>query len=518
MAAIAKDALEARREELRQKMPGYNSAAAKDAKDKGAYNQYLKSLGKNIENVLYVVKNHPSFTGVARNVYGGGMIWRQAPHYNSELEGKPFRNADFTHLLNEFRMMFGGEMRSITKEDSKDSIKVAAADNEFDPVKEYLLAKYEEQGWDGKHRIKDMVPHDGTEYSERVLEEQMFAQVLRVFYPGYKWDNVCILYGETGTMKSSMIANIGSIGGLGVKLVKQLPPMAHNERDLTLELHHGVTIEIGEIERFLMGEHLASSHFKDWASKIEDDVTRKYEEYPEVMKRRFVLWGSSNEPEFHTDETSSRRFRVVEVTGMIPEEHLTEEYRDLLWLEAYHRVIIDGERPEYHGWLEEEVKRRGRKNVYDPVGDAVEAWLQNPRCETGSDRRDNPMPHDVTSPYVDISMLSYPFMAQFISELSEKSMRSRRSTSRTDGKKVLAALRRHPCYQEVERKYIEGKQYKVAFELKPEYRFSKEHGMIMLSEHGREIGAEVPEGVNRPTQEVADDYLRDIQRNSPVGR
>ena len=237
----------------------------------------------------------------------------------------------------------------ISKEVAADCFVQAARENVYDPVKEYL-----ENCLKGPSESIDILAttylrpeddlSDGPTIYDQMLKCTLIAAVARVYEPGCKFDNACVLMGKQGAKKSSFWMALG--GDWFSDSLKDI-----NGKDSLMTLHSAWISEFAEIDT--MSTKKETGAVKAFLSQSTDIFRVPYGKTTEKFPRRGIVVGSTNRTEnFLLDDTGSRRFWIIPTTCSIENpiaSHEVKRTRDLIWaaaVRAYkdgHSYILDTE-------------------------------------------------------------------------------------------------------------------------------------------------------------------------------
>ena len=210
--------------------------------------------------------------------------------------------------------------------DVRQCILSAATSAPFHPVREYL----DGLAWDGEPRVREAVfTHFGAEdagergeYHMLAFTKWLLSAVARIYRPGCKADNVLILEGPQGKLKSTSLAALGGEWFMDT-------PFHIGSRDAFLVLQGMWIVELAELDGFTRAE---SSAAKAFFSSPKDRYVPKYIAHPVQVLRSCVFAGTVNLGAYLHDKTGNRRYWPVRV-GKIDLEALVRD-RDQLWAEA----------------------------------------------------------------------------------------------------------------------------------------------------------------------------------------
>lgn len=191
------------------------------------------------------------------------------------------------------------------------------------PIREWLNSLT----WDGEPRC-DMFPvwclgAVDTQLTRELFRRWMISAVARVMQPGCKVDTCLILVGKQGAKKSTALAEL-----TGRQWFSDTPvPMG--SKDAYEQLAGVWVYELAELDSVRRAE---ASAVKAFISAPVDKYRPSYGRNSVSFPRQCVFVGSTNEEEFLSDPTGSRRFWPLAV-GMIDLDRVKAE-RDQLWAEA----------------------------------------------------------------------------------------------------------------------------------------------------------------------------------------
>lgn len=232
-------------------------------------------------------------------------------------------------------------------QDVRDAVEVIADDNPYDPLVEYLdnlpaftpSADYSADssalsGW--LEKVGATPGPDTKMFARRIL----LGLVARAVKPGVKFDYIPVFEGPQGVGKSSLVKAIVSptyyatlFGGLASK-----------DAPMTLRGRWGV--ELAELVAFKKTDNETMKSF----FATDTDVFRPpYARNMVTIPRRTIMFGTTNDAQYLTDHTGSRRYWSIFFARMIDIAWFTQN-RDALFAEALY-FYKQGER--FHDTLEE---------------------------------------------------------------------------------------------------------------------------------------------------------------------
>ena len=290
-----------------------------------------------------------------------------------ELDGKILPDVDHIYLtINDEAEI------DISKDFAIDLSISIAKQNEYDPVREYL---------DRVTSIADpiscqnlaseyfgLADHPLAAYFDRVILRWMIGAVARVYSPGCQFDLALILQGSQGYRKSSFLRTLAG-SAFFCDDVKDLA-----DKDELLKVHEAWISELAEIETAIAGKR-SNGEVKAAITRRTDNIRPPYGRKAVKMPRRSVLCGSTNKPNFFSDETGNRRYCVVPVVAPITSDKLAKlnADRDGLWAYA---VALFRAGTAYHLSPEEELLQAQQNQSYeiaDPWESTLEGYLSGLR-------------------------------------------------------------------------------------------------------------------------------------------
>lgn len=326
-------------------------------------NQNTNTPHYNVDNAIIVLENYSKV---------GDHLWFDEFHskYFTDLdydyttiikEPREINDVDFIDLT---RMMQSElSLVKMTKTIVQDAIMSYANKNRKNEPKDWM----ETLKWDGKHRVKRFF-HEycgaiDTEYTSSVSKNFWVSMVARVFMPGCKADNMVILEGKQGAMKSSALE---VIGGDWYASTSESP----SSKDFFQTLQGTMILEIAELDSFGKADR---NTIKKVLSTAKDRYRPSYGKTAQNFPRRCIFAGTTNEDHYLNDPTGARRFWPVRVTNIHIEA--IRQDREQLFAEAV-SLFNDGEdwyEVPYH--LAKEVQDSRRES--DIWEEEIAKWLDS---------------------------------------------------------------------------------------------------------------------------------------------
>lgn len=327
-----------------------------------------------VDNVVSILLNDDRWSGViALDEFSGLVMKLRAPPF---ARGEVGEWMDIDDARLELWLAETYSLRKLHTDTVNKAVLLVADANRFHAVRDYLRGLK----WDGAPRLKYWLtaymgagkraspkePLMETEYTSAVGTKWLVGAVARVMRPGCKMDNVLILEGEQGRMKSSALQvlfspwftdaqfELGSVDGL--------------------QIIRGMwCVELAELDGFNRAE---ASRSKAFFTRTVDRYRNPYGRKPVNVPRQGVFAGSVNHATYLKDDTGNRRYWPVTI-GEIALDELRAD-RDQLWAEAVHLFEAGTE------WWARAAERELYEEQQDEryIGDAWETrirdWLDKP--------------------------------------------------------------------------------------------------------------------------------------------
>ena len=246
----------------------------------------------------------------------GGEVWHAIPQLVGELS-----DIAETRLRQMVSERFGFDP---TAAHIHDAIKTLATDHCFDPVLDLLDEA--QAAWDGKPRLDAwVVTYLGcadTKLNRAIGRKVLIAGVRRARDPGCKFDNITVLEGDEGLLKSTVIRILA-----GDENFSDQSLLGAHDKEVQ-ELLAGVWMHENAD---LAGMRRADvEHVKAFASRQVDRARPAYGRNTEWRKRRSIEWGTTNNSEYLQSQTGNRRFWPLRVGRVIKIDELTRDRLQLL--------------------------------------------------------------------------------------------------------------------------------------------------------------------------------------------
>lgn len=305
-------------------------------------------------NVLAFVRHHPDYRGRwSLNTMTGSTYFDDRPMADTFVH-------DIRAAIDQTLGFSPG------REDVEAAILASALDRQFHPIQQYLRSV----DWDGTERLsniaRDFFGSDLPIHAE-MARKWMISAVARALDPGCKVDTALMLYGKQGFYKSSFFAILGDPWHAD-------SPIDITNKDSFAQIHAAWIYEFAELENVVHGR--ANSRLKAWLTSTHDMYRAPYARVVERRPRSCVICGTTNQSQFLSDETGSRRYWIIPVAAPIDRDELSR-LRNQLWAEA----VCAYEAGE-SWWLERdaESEREALNDEFmdeDPWQEAIEAHLES---------------------------------------------------------------------------------------------------------------------------------------------
>ena len=182
---------------------------------------------------------------------------------------------------------------------------VVASEHKFNPIKEYL----DSLKWDGIPRVatalSDYFGCEHSEYNEYCFRVFIYGAISRALNPGIKFDYMLTLYGDQGQGKSTFFRYLCSKDEYyqdNLDDFEGKSAFEKTENKWIVEAAEMTYMSKSNIEKI-----------KAYITARKDFVRYAYHKFTTTVYRKFVLIGTTNNPQFLSDKTGNRRFLVVNV-------------------------------------------------------------------------------------------------------------------------------------------------------------------------------------------------------------
>lgn len=251
-----------------------------------------------------------------------------------------------------------------------------AGENTYDPVVTWL----DSLKWDGVDRLTTFCTRYMAEPNAYhwYIRRWLISAVARQYHPGTPVDLTIVLRGAQGWSKDRFWATL--LPNKDWYLEGGVDPGGEGMAAPALILQGKVLINFAEMAKLSKRE---MDQVKDFLTLTTDTFKRPYDRFATVSKRRCVFVGSTNSATPLVDPTGSRRFAIIDLTGLrCPEEcfALLDSERDQVWAQAV-ALYKAGESWRLNE-LERAVQSHENQNyvVEHPLYERVTAWgMTQPR-------------------------------------------------------------------------------------------------------------------------------------------
>lgn len=232
------------------------------------------------------------------------------------------------HALDELYLLVQREYLFKPSKDDFDRIVLAFARRKrFHPVRDYLG----KLAWDGIERIDNWLSvYGGAEddaLTRAVGRIVLIAAIRRIRQPGVKFDEMLVIEGDQGTLKSSAIAALSP----NPEWVTDSLALSAEEKVVIEQTAGKWLAEIGELSGYRKRE---VEHIKAFLSRQVDSARLAFGRLRIDRPRQFVVIGTTNEKNYLIDDTGDRRFWPVRIKRFDVARLAAD--RDQLWAEAAH--------------------------------------------------------------------------------------------------------------------------------------------------------------------------------------
>lgn len=270
-----------------------------------------------LSNLGIIFSQDPRWRTLRLNQLGDQLEWKS----QSWPQGPAMRTETARWLAKHYEVEAGGALIE------EALLGVASATGRaYHPVREYL----ESLKWDEEPRIHRLLTEalggEDLPLHQAYLRRFLISAVARALTPGCKVDTALILVGTQGAKKSTFFKTLFGADWFGDS------PIPIGDKDAAILLRTVWGYEAAEMEDL---SRRTAEAVKQFLSTAADLFRTPFERNATHKPRHSVLCGSTNKPEFLTDETGSRRFWPLTVpkAWTVPIE-LLRGWRDQLWAEA----------------------------------------------------------------------------------------------------------------------------------------------------------------------------------------
>jgi predicted P-loop ATPase len=253
------------------------------------------------------------------------------------------------------------------------AVNLIAHEHAANPIVEYLHGLQ----WDGTRRLsiwlREVFGTPTNSYHRRAGRNMFIALVARAMQPGCQVDEMLVLEGEQGTLKSSVWRTIGG------KYFKELVANSHS-KDFEQQL---LGVWLGEFAELHTLRRAEGARIKQFITNLIDHFRLPWGRRFIDLPRRIVFCGTTNEEtDWINDPTGGRRFIPVKVC-QAPNLEWLREHRDQLFAEA---VCLYKANRKWHVYPLKAVRAEQEMRITeDPWADSIAEYLCGRREVTVSE-------------------------------------------------------------------------------------------------------------------------------------
>lgn len=288
---------------------------------------------KTTENIRIILENDPGLAGrLHLDEFSGSELVTAPLKWDRDRteQERRWTDTDDASLRCYLESAFG----IAGKDKIMDATQVCFKAHAVNKVRDYLEALQ----WDGIPRVDTLlVDYFGVTdnaYTRESTRRMLTGAVMRVFRPGGKYDEMMIIIGPQGTLKSTFLAKLG-----GEWYSDSL--YTFEGKDAAELIQGNWIIEVPELAGMNKSE---LNDVKQFLSKTDDKYRAAYARRVKSEPRRCVFFGTTNDSEFLRDVTGNRRFYPVEINLSRAAKSVARELdteRDQIWAEAV-QLFKDG--------------------------------------------------------------------------------------------------------------------------------------------------------------------------------
>jgi predicted P-loop ATPase len=333
------------------------------------------------ENVFLVLKHHPELAGlVGFDEFAHRVLKLRTTPWGSP-SGEWSTDDDYSlgyWLATQLRLRVRAEATLMA------GVAMAASDNKFHPVREYLDNL---PAWDGIERLpfwlSECLGANETTYTRMVGPWFVMNLVRRIREPGCQADYMIVLEGKQGKRKSTSLRTLVARDEWFADT-----PIRIGDKDALLNLAGKWLYEIAELDSFSRAEITA---VKQYLTSRIDRVREPFARRPTDRARSCCFAGTTNQDEYSKDSTGARRLWPVACDGEIKLDKLAAD-RDQMFAEAIANLAsADPEKRRCWPTRDEEEKylvpEQERREIGDPWYERIASWIDS-RAKFNSERVD----------------------------------------------------------------------------------------------------------------------------------
>lgn len=305
-----------------------------------------------IGNFIKILRNDPYFDSLKFNQLS------YAPEHI--VNGKVERWQDKDDSMARFYIEDTYKIHNMKKLD--DALRILFAEREYHPVKQ----KIEAVKWDGVPRITNLfikwLKCEDSLYVREVTRLVFAGGIHRIYNPGCKFDDVCVLIGtRQGEGKSSFVRWLA----MEDEWFTEVTTIEGKEG---IEAIEGAWIcEIAELLAVAKAKEVEA--VKSYVTKLVDHYRKPFDRRVSDYKRQCIFIGTTNKEQFLTDKTGNRRWYPLKVnsSGYDLHDHKAEIQNDIMqaWAEAKHLYDEGNLQPYADITLSAEIRKKQGEAVED---------------------------------------------------------------------------------------------------------------------------------------------------------
>lgn len=272
----------------------------------------------NLDNALRVLERWPDFRSA---VWYDEFQDRFYTSWNGKL--REWSDADTLTLTTFLQRDMG--IRNLKKTDAGDAMAVLGKRASVHGPRQWMDSLL----WDGLERVahffSDAFGAESNNYINAASKNFWIGMVARIYRPGCKMDNMIVLEGTQGALKSTALAAIG-----GDWFTES--GTAITDKDFFQQLPGKMLVEIAELDAFSKADQ---RRIKSVLSRPVDRYRPSYGRFARDYPRQCVFAGTTNEDHYLEDTTGGRRFWPIRCGAI--NLQMIRENREQLFAEAVER-------------------------------------------------------------------------------------------------------------------------------------------------------------------------------------
>lgn len=251
-----------------------------------------------IDNFLLILRNDPVFSSIRYN-----QLSNSPEHVvNGKIE--KWSDSDDSRTRHYIEKKYNIRNR----EALDDALKILFDEKGYHPIRDIIEAVK----WDGKPRISTLfikwLKCEDTPYTREVTRLVFAGGIHRLYNPGCKFDDVCVLIGtRQGEGKSTFVRWLAIRDDFFTEVTEF-------EGQKGIEAIEGAWIcEIAELLALTKLKEVEA--VKSYITKLVDRYRRPFERRTTDVKRQCIFIGTTNKEQFLTDKTGNRRWYPIKVNS-----------------------------------------------------------------------------------------------------------------------------------------------------------------------------------------------------------